>query len=291
MRKLRIGWLLAVGCLLALVATAHARSSERRYSEPEDRRLFEEYMASIKQEASALPMGELMTRTALLFLDKPYVASTLEKEPEGLVINLRELDCTTFMETTLALCRTARLDEPTFDAFCDQLRLIRYREGEIHDYADRLHYMTDWLYVNQQKGIVEDVNQAVGGEPLPLALNFISTHPDSYKQLKGQPELTARIAAQEQAISARSYYYLPKEKIESCAGRIQEGDIVCFVTSIKGLDVTHVGITHWRDGQLTFIHASMSANKVIVNPESLADYAKAIKSCRGILVIRPSLLE
>ena len=92
-----------MGCLLALVATAHARSSERRYSEPEDQRLFEEYMASIKQEASALPMGELMTRTALLFLDKPYVASTLEKEPEGLVVNLRELDCTTFMETTLAL--------------------------------------------------------------------------------------------------------------------------------------------------------------------------------------------
>ena len=37
----------------------------------------------------------------------PYVASTLEKRSRrALVVNLRELDCTTFAETVLALSRT-----------------------------------------------------------------------------------------------------------------------------------------------------------------------------------------
>ena len=287
MRKLRIGWLLAVGCLLALVATAHARSSERRYSEPEDQRLFEEYMASIKQEASALPMGELMTRTALLFLDKPYVASTLEKEPEGLVINLRELDCTTFMETTLALCRTARLDAPTFDAFCDQLRLIRYREGTIHDYADRLHYMTDWVYENERKGIVRDVTRELGGSPWRFALSFISAHPDRYRQLEGHPELVRVMRDRERAINGRPHYYIPKEELARLEGGIRNGDIISFVTSIKGLDVTHTGIAYWREGELTFIHASSVVGKVIVQPSSLVEYMTGIKRCVGLLVARP----
>ena len=41
--------------------------------------------------------------------DVPYVAHTLEVNPkEQLVVNLRELDCTTFVETVLALCLTTR---------------------------------------------------------------------------------------------------------------------------------------------------------------------------------------
>ncbi len=258
------------------------------YETLEDRQLFERYNAMVGKAVADSSMGIRLVHAALFFLDKPYVAATLEKEPEGLVVNLRELDCTTLMETALALART---DDGSYETFRNQLRLIRYREGEIHDYTDRLHYIVDWLYENQRKGIVEDVSRLVGGEMLPLALNFISTRPDSYKQLKNQPALVAKIEAQEAAINARSYFYLPKARIDSCATHIQSGDIVAFVTTIKGLDVTHVGIAYWLDGRLTFIHASSSAKRVIVNPESLADYAASIKSCRGLLVIRPLSLE
>ena len=38
------------------------------------------------------------------FIGVPYVAATLEKsDPEQLVVNLRQMDCTTLVETTLAL--------------------------------------------------------------------------------------------------------------------------------------------------------------------------------------------
>ena len=39
--------------------------------------------------------------------------------------------------------------------------------------------------------------------------------------------------------------------------------------------------------QLTFIHASSSAKKVIIQASSLRDYAEGIKSCKGVLVARP----
>lgn len=53
------------------------------------------------------------------FKGVPYVASTLEKkDPEQLIINLKQLDCTTLVETALALTMTKRQGESTFEAYC-----------------------------------------------------------------------------------------------------------------------------------------------------------------------------
>lgn len=251
-----------------------------------DREIFDRYV-SIMQAKKSLPMGELMVETSRFFQGTPYVAATLEKEPEGLVVNLRELDCTTLVENVLALSRTLQSSDPSFDNFCRNLQQIRYREGQITDYTDRLHYITDWLYENSRKGLVKDAGLEVGGQPLAVDLSFISTHPDSYKPLKGHPELVRKMADKEREINARSYFYLPLSEINVHAGKIKEGDIICFVTTIKGLDVTHMGIACRVDGKLTFIHASSTAKQVIVNDEPLFVYATKIKSNKGILVIRP----
>ena len=275
-------------CLMLLWTLAlNAQQTERiAYYTAEDQAIFQRYMEKMEPKRS-LPMGELMIQTALFFEGTPYVASTLEKEPEGLVVNLRELDCTTFMETVLALCRTLKGNQHTFEAYCDNLQYLRYRNGSITDYTDRLHYMADWFYENERKGIVTDQAQAIGGDPLSLNLSFISTHPDSYKQLKGAPELVQKMEQKEREINLRSHYYLPKANITTLAPGIQDGDILCFATTVKGLDVTHVALAYWQAGELRFIHASMSAMKVIVQNGSLQDYANGIKSCKGLLVARP----
>ena len=56
---------------------------------------------------------------------------------------------------------------------------------------------------------------------------------------------------------------------------------------MSALKVLLIGIAYWKDGQLTFIHASSSAKKVIIQASSLRDYAEGIKSCKGVLVARP----
>ena len=115
------------------------------------------------------------------FLGVPYVASTLENNAdERLVINLRQLDCTTFVENVLALTLCTQNGKTTFADFCDQLRKIRYRNGKV-GYPTRLHYFSEWISDNARMGYVEETQT-----PNPpfsavqtLQINFMSTHVDN----------------------------------------------------------------------------------------------------------------
>ena len=262
------------------------------YCTDADREIFNKYIAHISKFES-YQESELIIETARFFLNKPYVASTLELEPEGLVINLRELDCTTFVETVLALSRAVvKHDNPTFEDFCKQLQNIRYRRGQISNYTDRIHYFSDWIYENETRGYVKDVTKEIGGEPYKLKLNFISSHPDSYKQLKSNPEFVGIIRKKEAEISERDVYsIIPEAKITSCEDGMKNGDIVCFVSDIEGLDVSHVGFVCREKGIVSFIHASSSAKKVIVNPQPISTYVKNIKRNIGVMIARPQFLN
>ena len=258
------------------------------YSTDADRDIFDKYVAHI-DELESYQESELIIETARFFLDRPYVASTLETEPEGLVVNLREFDCTTFVETVLALsCAVINNDRPAFEDFCKQLQNIRYRRGHIGNYTDRIHYFSDWIYENENRSHVKDVTKEIGGEPYKFKLNFMSSHPDSYRQLKSNSEYIEVMQKKEIEISERDIYSIITEaKIASCEDGIRDGDIVCFVTDIEGLDISHVGFLYRDKGIVTFIHASSSAKKVIVNPQSISAYVEKIKRNIGLMVVRP----
>jgi cell wall-associated NlpC family hydrolase len=230
-----------------------------------------------------------MIRAALFFLNTPYVASTLEvNDDEKLVINLRELDCTTFVENCLALARTLQQAYPDQAGFEQELRQIRYRNGQINGYISRLHYTSDWIFDNVGNGIVEDMTHALGGYKLKPNLHFMSENYQKYIHLADSPEDVQRIATIEREINVRgNYYYIPKQEIPKHQSLIKNGDIICFTTSISGLDISHLAIAYWYKGRLTFIHASSTARKVIINPESLSEYCSMIKSNTGIMVLRP----
>lgn len=77
-------------------------------------------------------------------LDRPYVAHTLEvNDTERLVVNLRQLDCTTLVETVCALTMAAREGQRDYRSFCQQLQRLRYRRGRLDGYPSRLHYFRD----------------------------------------------------------------------------------------------------------------------------------------------------
>ena len=176
-------WILLFTCLVFF----QGQAADKLYYTDADRAVFDRYLSEMIPDKS-LPTGELMVQTARFFLNAPYVAATLEKEPEGLVINLREMDCMTLVENVVALTRTMQSATPSFDEFCKNLQTIRYRNGEIHDYTDRLHYTTDWIFENQRKGIVKDVTHEIGGISLPVDVSFMSAHPDSYKRAQRMKE-------------------------------------------------------------------------------------------------------
>lgn len=254
-----------------------------------DKGIFESYLNSV-QTVDKLCSDILMDETAKFFLGVPYVGKTLEYEPERLIVNLREMDCMTFVENVLALAEASASGTPSWQTYLEKLQQIRYRDGKIEDYTSRLHYTSDWIYENEKKGLIADVTKEIGGVPLAMDVSFVSTHPESYMQLQSHPEYIAVMAKKEKEINSRQYYYIPKEEIDKREAQIRTGDIVCFVTSIKGLDISHVGIVHKEGDKMTFIHASSGKKRVIINEESLQDYVLGIKKSKGIMVLRPQFV-
>jgi len=275
-----------MNCKLFLINIVFICTSVFAQTNP-DREIVEKYLQSATKSA----IDSEMVQAALFFIDTPYVGGTLDRDSsnvEKLVVNLRELDCMTLVENCLALSRTLQLPSPDYELFEQELRQIRYRNGVISGYASRLHYATDWIFDNAGKGIIEDVTYALGGRKFKANVHYMSENYQKYPHLANDSDAVQHIVHIEQAINARNnYYYIPKKEIPQRQSLIKSGDIICFTTAIPGLDISHLAIAYWNKGQLTFIHASSIAKKVIINPESLIDYCNKIQTCTGIMVLRP----
>lgn len=231
--------------------------------------------------------AELMLLLGGYFGGSPYVEHSLEHEPEALVVNLREFDCTTFVESCLAVSLSIRSGTLSFQGFSSALKNIRYRKGVLDGYGSRIHYFSDWIYLNNLKQLISNVSQEVGGIAFHKEINFMSTHPASYPQLARDPTLIETIASQEQKISLREMYYVPKDRLPELESGLREGDIVGITTSISGLDIIHVGVLVRKSGRMHLMHASSRHKKVIISTETLEDYLANSKSATGIMLVRP----
>jgi hypothetical protein len=236
----------------------------------------------------ALPIGDLVAKIGLDFMNTPYAAKTLDKtKEEKLVINLHQLDCTTFAENCLALARTVKSNRPNEQKFCSEIENLRYRGGKMNGYASRLHYFSEWISDNEARHNVQSMAAELGGVVLPLNLSIMSSNPKVYPQLIDDPEITAQIRTIEEKVSARKYYFIPVRQFESIEKSIKDGDIVTLTTSIPGIDVSHVGILLKKDGRIHLLHASLSAMKVLVSAEPFSDYLAKSKKTTGVMIARP----
>jgi len=254
--------------------------------QPRDKEILEQVLERYSADKEAT-MSAMMIEVGLVFLETPYVAHTLERAEEQLVINLREMDCTTFAEYCLAISRTIKNEHQTFEQFATELQRIRYRDGIIDGYPSRLHYFCDWIYNNQQKGVVADLSEEIARTPYPKKINFMSTHPDSYMQLKEDTSLVSQLAAQEKEISGREMYYIPETRIAELEDKLMDGDIAGITTSIDGLAIQHVVILIRQDGHIHLLHASSAAERVVVSDVTLEEYLLNSKSATGIMLARP----
>ena len=244
------------------------------------------FALAVRESLHARSMGEVMVAVGVSFLGTPYVAGTLEQSvDEHLIINLHGLDCVTFVENTLALSRCIKHGKNTFEEFQEQLRFIRYRGGTLNGYPSRLHYFSEWIDDNETKNVVRNISREVG-VPYKKQLNFMSSHPSSYKQLGNEMYLD-RIKQTELAINDRQHYYVPKTSIDDVGKSIEPGDIIGITTSIDGLDIMHTGIALRSNGMLKYLHAPLSKGKVQITENSLVEYLALHEKQTGIMVARP----
>ncbi len=237
------------------------------------------------------------THTPLYFakklLGRPYVGQTLEiNEKEQLVVNLRELDCTTLVETSAALALAEKNNDRSFAGYCKALKQLRYRNGNISGYDSRLHYFSQWIADNVNKGLVEDIGKS-GGFPFTakqeLNLSFMTKNPQYYRQLKTDEDLRKEIEKQEKSINGTIVNYIPKNLLnldKTKLNCIHDGDIIALVTSKEGLDISHVGIAIWKRNKLHLLNASSLKHKVVTDNQSLYEYQRERQTQLGIRVIR-----
>lgn len=258
-------------------------------SNSEDQKRIETILSKYaKHDTSA---SSLIIALACEFKGVPYVAKTLENDSiENLVVNTRQLDCTTYVENVLAIYLCIKNQKLSFTDYCSYLRQIRYVGGKV-SYPTRQHYFTEWIDENTKDGFVEELQS-----PNPpftstqyLRINFMSKHTSLYPMLKNNPELVKPIAQMESRLSGNTYRFIPKASIANTKlfrSTIHDGDIIAITTSKAGLDTSHIGIAIWHKDGLHMLNASQIYKKVVEEPMTLYQYMQKHPSQTGIRIVR-----
>ncbi|MCX6158106.1 MAG: N-acetylmuramoyl-L-alanine amidase-like domain-containing protein [Ignavibacteriota bacterium] len=246
-------------------------------------------LKSFDESLGKMDIGEIIETVGKSFQGVEYVAGTLDKNvnEEKLVIKITGLDCVTYVENVLAISTIIKKGTVDFASYKAELQNIRYRNGEINGYPSRLHYYTDWIYNNQEKGYLKDITQDIGGELYTKKINFMSTHTDSYKQFSVNDDYVEEIKAIEKNMNKRRLYYIKKGEVDEYYDKLESGDIIATTTNIVGLDVTHTGFILKKNGKTHFMHASITKREIIISKEELKEYLKGNKVQTGIIVARP----
>ena len=244
----------------------------------------------------ALPIGERTAVAGQALVGTRYKHFTLEIDNriESPSVNFQGMDCWTFFEIALSFARM--LNEPesnwTPERLLHYIELDRYRSGECSgEYLSRLHYLEDWLYDNDRRGLVEDLTRSLGGANVPHSAREMSVGWRHYRYLAANRSLLGPLARMETNVSSRPLYQIPKNRVAGIESKLRSGDVIGIISRDRnGLYSTaHVGLVlRTKDGVLHFMHASSPGNsgRVIVDTE-LSKYLYRYRSDSGILVARP----
>lgn len=274
--------------VMALQAQAIDMSQIRFHNEATDTTRLNNLLADVANMRLSTP-GDRVAAAGKAFLGTPYVAHTLEGEPEMLTINLDELDCTTFLETAVAVALTVGERRNSWRDYVFNLERLRYRNGELNGYPSRLHYLSDWAVNNMHMGLIKDVTPTFDHYAYVIkTLDFMSANADKYEALADSANL-AGIKTVEMGYRSHRFPYIKTTDVgsKSTKQELRNGDLIAFILKDKSLDSGHVGIiVKDQGGEPRLMHASSAAGKVVISDISLDEYLKKNRNYIGIRVLR-----
>jgi len=246
-----------------------------------------------RQNWRALPLGERIIAVAKSFLGTRYVNYTLEIDDhiEAPSVDMDGLDCWTFFEISVGFARMLEMRSGNYTP-SDLLAMIevdRYRGGRCSgSYTSRLHFLEDWIYDNERRGLVKNLTVSLGGVRMRgRYLNEMSHQWRESRYMRHNVALVPQIAAIEQRIASRTIYHIPRERVSQSESKIRSGDVICITGRGPEGFTEHVGLAY-RDGVAVvhFMHASKDERRVVIDVP-IHQYVYRYHRFAGIMVVRP----
>ncbi len=251
--------------------------------DPQDQAFFENKADAACAEQN---LPERVLAVARSFIGTPYRTGTLNTGPEEqLTVNLRALDCWTFMEASLAIALAAEAGEPRFDTFQHYIQQLRYWGGTINGYASRIHYFSGWLLQAEKAGYLRDITRELGGVPYRNNIGYMTARPDKYPPLR-DPDVLLQMRRVEERLNRHPWYFIPQGRIAAMEHLIQDGDLVALTSGKRDLDIAHQGFALRKNGRVYLLHASSLGRRVLLSGQPLAQYVISQKGQTGIMVAR-----
>lgn len=208
----------------------------------------------------------LTARIAEKMVGTPYESGLLEVYPEKLRVYLDKTDNIHFVETCLAMALTAKgvgvgrpdsLCKEPYDLLCENIRKLRYRNGIISKFSDRIFYFTEWSGQTQVLGLTKEYTSSFGHE-YNQTFSYLSDHLMFLPQIGHEPKALEETVEIERNLSERNPLYVisREEMISDFYACIKDGDIVAFVSDRKGEDISRVGFINRDKSSIHFITAS-----------------------------------
>jgi hypothetical protein len=116
------------------------------------------------RKAKGATVAERIESVSLAFHGVPFLDAPLGEGPrgefdQGPLFRFDGFDCTTFVETVVALATSKKSDE-----FEGRLNKIRYRGGKV-GFLERNHFpCVDWIPNNIQSGLLTDITEQIAGK-------------------------------------------------------------------------------------------------------------------------------
>jgi hypothetical protein len=246
-----------------------------------------------QQNWRALPLGERIIAVAKSFLGTRYVNYTLEIDDhiEAPSVDMDGLDCWTFFEISVGFARMLEMRSSNYTPsdLLAMIELDRYRGGRCDgSYTSRLHFLEDWIYDNERRGLIKNLSVSLGGVPMRgRYLNEMSHHWRESRYMRHNVALVPQIAAIEQRIASRMIYHIPREQVSQIESKIRSGDVICITGRGPEGFTEHVGLAY-RDGVgvVHFMHASKDERRVVIDGP-IQQYVYRYHKFAGIMVVRP----
>src|ERR1041385_2325446 len=187
---------------------------------------FNRLVAKVKAENwKTLPIGERTAAVGQALVGTRYKHFTLEidNRTESPSVNFTGMDCWTFFEIALGFARM--LNEPesnwTPERMLYYIEQDRYRGGQCTgEYLSRLHYLEDWLYDNDKRGLVQDLTPRLGGQSVPHAAHEMTVAWRHYRYLAANKSLLGPLAKMEADVSRRPLLQIPKSRGAKIGGKL-----------------------------------------------------------------------